>query len=77
MSFFPDSRLRHKIDGIECDVFIPSLSVAVEVDGLYWHKQHLDKDKLKNERLHHKEIAVIRVRESGLPKIGPFDPRRF
>jgi hypothetical protein len=73
MSFFPDSRLRHKIDGIECDVFIPSLSVAVEVDGLYWHKQQLDKDKLKNERLHHKGIAVIRVHESGLPKIGPFD----
>ena len=73
LSFFPDARLRHKFDGIECDVLVPSLSVAVEVDGFYWHKTQWRKDKAKNTRLRNKGIRVVRVREYGLPKIGSHD----
>lgn len=34
-------------NGMELDVFIPSLNVGIEYDGKAWH----DDDKLKNEKL--------------------------
>ena len=38
---------RHKIDGVEVDVFLKSHNVAVEFDGYYWHQDKIEKDKSK------------------------------
>jgi hypothetical protein len=53
--------------------FFPSLNVAIEVDGFYWHKKQTRKDRAKNKQLNKKKIEVIRVRQPGLPKIGRHD----
>ena len=73
MYLFPDAKLRHHIEGIECDVFLPSLSAAIEVDGFYWHKKQARKDRAKNQQLQKRKIKTIRVRQPGLPKIGRHD----
>ncbi len=64
---------RKKIDGIEIDIFIPSLKIGIEVDGWYWHKNKLKMDKQKNELLETKGIALIRFRENKLKKISELD----
>lgn len=67
-NIFLDALHRHKINNTECDIFIPSLNVAIEYDGFYWHKgekkQNLEIKKntiLKNDGIH-----LIRLRERGL-----------
>ena len=66
---FPDTRHRAKNNKVECDVYVPSLLVGVEYDGLYWHKSKQEKDYAKNRVLENKGVKLIRVREKGLPKI--------
>ena len=52
---FPDALSRYKFphDGrnIEIDVYIPSICVGIEYDGVYWHKDKVDKDLEKNHIL--------------------------
>jgi len=60
---------RKKIDGVECDIFIEKLKIGIEIDGQFWHKNKLSKDKLKNTFFKNKKIHLIRVREDGLPEI--------
>lgn len=53
----------------EIDIFIPSLNIGIEYDGKRWHKdirKDLKKDKLCKEL----GIELIRVRETGLPKLN-------
>jgi hypothetical protein len=64
---------RIKLDGIECDIFIPRLMFAVEVDGLYWHRNKYLDDKRKTSRLNKKGIFLLRIREKGLKKISNDD----
>lgn len=47
---------RSVLNGYEIDIFIPSLNIGIECDGLYWHSdkfidktQHLEKTNLANE----------------------------
>ena len=47
---------RHRNLGIELDVFIPSLNIAIEYNGLYWHSElykennyHLNKTEICNK----------------------------
>ena len=75
--FFPDSLNRYKyrcLDGkiIEADVYIPSIKVAVEYDGGYWHLKKKAIDDEKNLRLNQDGIYVIRVRDLGLPQLQKF-----
>ena len=70
---FPDAIWRHKIDKTEVDVFIPSLRVAVEYDGSYFHQDKIDRDKAKNDKLKTKGIFVIRLRERPLTVISSLD----
>ncbi|WP_312473496.1 zinc-ribbon domain-containing protein [Neobacillus sp.] len=50
----------------ELDIFIPSISLAIEYDGEYYHKNAL-KDIKKNELCQENEIDVIRIREPNCP----------
>lgn len=43
------------LDGKEIDIYLPDYSVAIEINGLYWHSKkdinyHLDKTKILNNR---------------------------
>ncbi len=42
---------RAKCAGFECDVYIPDIALAIEIDGAYWHRNKIELDKTKNEAL--------------------------
>jgi len=72
-SLFDVAEHRKKIQGLECDVYIPSLSLGIEVDGLYWHKDKYDSDKHKSTVFSELNIPLIRVRDRGLKRVSDND----
>jgi len=63
---FQDTENRKKIDSIELDIYIPSLSVGIEYDGSRWHGNKLRADIEKDLYVASKGITLIRIREKGL-----------
>ncbi len=53
---------------MELDVYVPSIQVAVEYDGVYYHKSAGNKkrEEKKNKACADANIQLIRVREKGL-----------
>lgn len=70
---FADAIWRERIVGNECDIFIPSLKLAFEVDGFPWHKDREEQDKLKNTILQAEGITLIRLRDGRLGGTGGLD----
>ena len=54
--------------GFEIDIFLPSLNVGIEYDGLEFHKNRLKQENEKDEKCYQNNIHLIRVRERGLKK---------
>jgi len=73
LSIFPNVVNRHKIEGVEIDLFIPSLNVGIEYDGSYFHRNKLIADKKKNAFINKRGINLIRVRHAPLQRIGLLD----
>ncbi len=68
---FPDAINRETFyftenDNIELDIYVPSLHLAIEYDGAYWHKNKSARDNYKNLVLSNAGVYLIRVRENGL-----------
>lgn len=72
-ALFNDTKWRMKREGIEMDIFIPSIKLAIEVDGGYWHQDRIEEDTRKNANLATMGISVLRVRENTLEKISEHD----
>jgi len=70
---FPDAVLRHRLDGIECDVFLPSIETVIEYDGWYYHRNRRPFDVRNTRQLTRKGIRVIRVRERPLRRVTASD----
>jgi len=70
---FNEINSRHKIDGVEIDIFIPRYNIGVEYDGKYWHKEKEVKDKKKNQFVSSKGVNLIRVREKPLQSLSDSD----
>ena len=66
---FPDTEHKHILQKREFDVFIPSLKLAIEFDGSYWHRNADSKDRRKNEFCRQMGIKMVRVRQEPLKKI--------
>ena len=64
---------RYKCYDIECDVYIPHLKFAIEIDGTHWHKDKYVTDTYKNKILKDNGIFLLRLREYGLNKISKDD----
>jgi len=47
---FSDAIHRAKVQAIEMDIYIPSINVAIEYDGSYYHKNKLEQDLQKNKQ---------------------------
>lgn len=60
---------RNKVDGVEVDILLPALGVAIEYDGKRWHRGKATADNKKTKFLAHRGYRVLRVREKGLPKV--------
>lgn len=69
LTIFNEVKHRGKIYGYECDIYLPFLKLAIEIDGAYWHKGKEVYDRRKSEFLRKKKILLIRIREQGLNKI--------
>lgn len=67
---FPDLQQRQKILGKEADLFIPSLKLCIEIDGVVFHKGTEIKEWKKTRLWKSHGYKVIRVREEGLARIG-------
>lgn len=71
---YPDAVKLKRSDflGEEIDVFIPSMKLGIEYDGVYWHKSadSIKKDERKNLICLNNQIKLIRIREKGLPKLN-------
>lgn len=52
--------------GMELDIIIPSLMIAIEYDGYNWHKNS-STEQIKNQKCKDNGITLIRIREDGLP----------
>lgn len=72
-ALFSDAESRFKVDGKEADIYLPSLSVAVEYDGAYWHKDKFESDLAKNTAFSEVGIKTVRLRCRPLHKIEPTD----
>jgi len=70
---FNDTKSKEKINGMECDIYIPELKVGIELDSLYWHRSRLMHDRRKAAALKKKGIILINLREVGLKKISDND----
>lgn len=61
---------RQKIDyynkKYEVDILIPDLKVAIEYDGVAWHKNKKNLEDEKNNAVNKNGIFLIRIRENGL-----------
>lgn len=64
---YPDTVARDRSHGIELDVFVPSISFAIEYDGSHWHKGKLKKDNEKDTICTDLGIRLVRIRECPLP----------
>ena len=53
----------------ELDIFLPKVSMAIEYDGRFWHKNRASDEK-KNGICKRMEVELIRIREKGCPEIG-------
>lgn len=68
--YYPDVLFRHKINNIECDMYLPEQKVAIELDGLNWHKDKTESDSNKIRKLTNNGVRVISIRENGLSYIN-------
>ena len=68
--WFPDAINgdRKIISPLELDIYIPSKNIAIEYDGMLYHKD-FERDLMKNERCRKNGIELIRVRDDTCPKI--------
>lgn len=66
------NRFRKKVENsnIEMDIFLPDLNLAIEYDGVFWHKNKENFDLEKTNKLNQENIYLIRVREKGLQIIS-------
>ena len=64
---------RYKFDGVEIDIFLPSINVGIEYDGKYWHKDLQETDLKKNKFLLLNNINLIRVRQRPLKPLTEDD----
>ncbi len=51
-------------NGMEVDIYIPSMKIAVEYDGVYWHKNRSEREKEKYRMCKQNGIRLVRIRES-------------
>ena len=70
---FPNAKNRYKefegLEGLEIDIYIEELNLAIEYDGGFYHANRFEDDLKKNELIEKNGLFLIRIREEGLPFI--------
>ncbi len=60
---FPDTINRYKEKGYEIDIYIPSLRIGIEYDGLYWHQNKKQRENEKDNYFYQHDIRIIHIKE--------------
>ena len=62
---FGDAENRSEIQGVETDIYLPSLKVAIEYDGYYYHDQlsGQEKEEKKDRQLKAAGLSVLHIKE--------------
>ena len=71
--YFCDALWGELVAGIECDIFIPSLKLAIQFDGYQWHKNGIERDALVVKTLGLEGVTTIRIRQTPLPLVSSLD----
>ncbi|MBQ3111436.1 MAG: hypothetical protein IJC70_01005 [Firmicutes bacterium] len=65
---FPDAISRYTDifnNGMELDIYIPSIRLGIEYDGFAWHKEHhAERERRKYEICQRNNIKLLRIKES-------------
>ncbi|MGA9286788.1 MAG: zinc-ribbon domain-containing protein [Anaerobacillus sp.] len=68
--YFINAKNRYKeykgLNYLEIDIYIPEEDIAIEYDGVYYHKDKLEEDINKNQLIEETDLFLIRIREEGL-----------
>ena len=64
---------REKVAGFECDVYLSTYNIGVEVDGVYWHRRRPDAEIKKSGAFDKAGIQLFRLREEGLSHLSERD----
>lgn len=73
---FGEVEWRKKLQGrIECDIYMPTLKTAIEIDGFRWHREGVKKDKNKEKLLKKAGVKLYRLRDKRLPTLSERDVR--
>ena len=70
---FPDAINSYRpdyLDGKEYDIYIPSIKLGIEYDGVAWHK-NASRDDKKNELAEANNDKIIRIREPNCKRLIP------
>lgn len=51
----------HRIDSVECDIFLPKLKIGFEFNGLYWHSEKFKDAQYHYEKTKFYEMSGIRI----------------
>lgn len=49
------------LDGYELDIYLPAAKLAIECDGLYWHKENEKRDLWKTEECEKQGIQLLHI----------------
>ena len=74
--FHPDAINRYNdifSNGMELDIYIPSIHTAIEYDGIYWHKNKIERETKKYEICHKHGIKLFRVKGGAHPQDDSFN----
>lgn len=55
------------------DIYIEEFNLGIEFDGSFWHKDKIDLDKMKTQKLKDDGFQVMRIREEPLKPITDID----
>lgn len=72
-ALWPKAQGGAKIGRYECDVYLSSHRLVVEIDGSYWHRDTEARDVRKNQSLTQKGLSLVRLRERGLRLLSEND----
>lgn len=73
VALFERVEWRARISGHECDIYLRDCNIGVEIDGVYWHRQKLERDIAKAEAFDAAGIKLFRLREYDLPLLSERD----
>jgi hypothetical protein len=72
-ALFDDVTWREKISGYECDIYLCDSHIGVEIDGVYWHSRHPERELAKSAAFESEGVQLFRLREDGLPLLSARD----